>query len=81
MEKTHFDELAGRIEGLTRVVMHLTVLLEDAGHINGATLNTVLQDMQPYPVTPQLLIAAKTQREIAQALNSARNLRRLHGHA
>lgn len=35
MDQYHFNELAGQIEGLGRMILHLTAHLEDAGLLDG----------------------------------------------
>jgi len=40
---TDFNELAGRTEALTRVVMHVIALLEDGGVIDGPALRDQLR--------------------------------------
>lgn len=75
MTSHEFDELAGRIEGTTRCLMHLCVLLESSGLLDGPRLECALQSQQPRPDTQLRKTAACTMSEIAQALASARSTR------
>lgn len=72
-----FDELAGRIEGVARALLHLTAELEDRRVIDGPRLSRgwrrALRARQQD--TPLRTAASRTLRELAQALDDARSLR------
>ncbi|TJZ67460.1 hypothetical protein [Chitiniphilus eburneus] len=82
MEDREFDELAGRIEGVAKMVLHLVVALEDAGHINGPQYADGLRRaIQPDDKSPShLAIAQRTVIELADALDEARARRRGPAH-
>lgn len=64
-----FEELAGRIEGVARALMHTVVALEQSGLMNGPALTARLRGPAPEGA------AARTLRELAQALDDARSWR------
>lgn len=73
-----FDELAGRIEGVARALLHLTAELEDRWIIDGPRLaRGWRQSLRLQRQDTALRLAAqRTLQELAQALDGARSLRR-----
>lgn len=78
MHADDFDELAGRIEGLARTVLHLAARLEDSGVIDGPALaeglrgGIVLTDGAGVLMTT----AKRTMDNAANTLDEARRWRR-----
>jgi hypothetical protein len=76
-----FDELAGRIEGVARALLHTVAALEAAGMINGPRLSSAWRQGAPAADAPGVLPAAgRTLHELAQALDDARRHRRSAEH-
>ncbi|WP_133247345.1 hypothetical protein [Azospira sp. I13] len=77
MQEQNFNELAGRIEGLARVVRCLVATLEDEQLIDGSRYGESLRrDGQPHQGDGVMLVRArKVLRDIADQLETARNLR------
>ena len=73
------NDLAGRIEAVGRVVLHLVATLEDAGTINGPKLADGLRhSVVPKDETDDLLNSAKrTLDRVSNSLDEAREWRRL----
>ena len=78
MQSRDFNELAGRIEGLGRAVMHLVAEMERIGALDGPAFADQLRGAvvvlgpKPHPV----MVAAKvTLKEVANALDEARRWR------
>lgn len=78
MDDRDFDELAGRIEGLARLTLHLTASLEDSGHIDGPAMAEGLRRafVLGEDAAPLMLTARRTAGELAKALDDARHWRR-----
>ncbi len=78
MSELEFNELAGRIEGIGKCVLHLVAMLEEAEIINGPRfadgLRTAVRPGQHSPA--HLEAAARTLQELAAALGEARSWRR-----
>lgn len=72
------NELAGRIEGVSRAVLLLIAALEDARIVRGPYFSDSLrQAIQPSEKSPAHLgVAQKTLQEMADALDKARYRRR-----
>lgn len=76
MDERDFDELAGRIEGLARALLHTVAALEAAGVMDGPRLAGAWRSGAPARHTPPVLrTAARTLRELARALDDARSWR------
>ncbi|MBV5296317.1 MAG: hypothetical protein JZU58_28590 [Curvibacter lanceolatus] len=77
-----FDELAGRIEGISRALLHVVAMLEDAQLIDGPLLSREWHQAKLYQHQGTALSAAadRTLRELAHALDGARTHRRSAGH-
>lgn len=77
MDLKDFDELAGRIEGVSRAVLHLAAALEKSNFIDGPRLEQAwrgsLSDRNVD--TPVRSTAHKTLQELALALADARRFR------
>lgn len=82
-EMNAMNELAGRIEGLGRTVMHLVARLEDAGLIDGPAFADGLR--QTFALKPDasllMLSANATVNRAADALDEARDWRRFRRQA
>ena len=72
MGTADFDELAGRIEGMSRAVLHIAAALEIAGLIDGPRLSQGWRSGLP---GPGLEVANRTLQELARALDGARSQR------
>lgn len=72
MEVADFDELAGRVEGVSRAVLHIAAALEIAGLIDGPQLAQAWRSALPLP---GFEVAGRTLQELAHALDGARNQR------
>lgn len=80
MDMQDFDELAGRIEGVARALLHTVAELETAGMVNGPRLSGAWRQGAPTAAGPGVLqTAGRTLRELAEALDGARNHRRSPG--
>ena len=77
MQSRDFNELAGRIEGLGRVVLHLVATLEVSGTVNGPVFTEALRRSVVPNGTPNPVMAAAkvTLEEIAKALDEGRRWR------
>jgi hypothetical protein len=77
-----FEELAGRIEGLSRAVLHLAAALERANVIDGPQLaltwSRAMSDQ--CKTTPLRMTARKTLQEMSVALDDARRSRQSAPH-
>lgn len=73
------NDLAGRIEAVGRVVLHLVATLEDAGTINGPKLADGLRhSVVPKDEGDDLLISAqRTLERVSNSLDESREWRRL----
>lgn len=73
-----FDELAGRIEGVSRALLHVVAMLEDAELIDGSLLSQewLQTKLHLHQGTDLSLTADRTLRELAYALAEARAHRR-----
>lgn len=75
-----FDELAGRIEGLARALLHTVAELEAAGLMDGPRLAGAWRSGAPARHRlPAMQTAGRTLRELAQALDDARSWRQARG--
>lgn len=75
-----FDELAGRIEGVARALLHTVARLEAAGIMDGPGLSGEWRRAgQAAGATHAQQTAARTLRELAQALDDARRHRQSQG--
>lgn len=79
---SEFDELAGRIEGISRALLHVVAMLEDARIIDGSLLSREWHRTKLHLHQGTLLSAAadRTLQELAQALDHARIHRQTAGH-
>lgn len=77
MDDRDFDELAGRLEGISRAVLHLAAALEQINVIDGSQLAQAWCDSIPdhNAGTPLRVTARKTLTELAAALDDARSFR------
>lgn len=75
MEAREFDELAGRIEGVGRALLHLCAELEMSKLIDGPRLSQAWQDALPANGLPALETARRSLQELARALDDARRTR------
>ncbi len=77
MNTDEFTELAGRIEAVTRVVLHAVAALEDRNIIDGPHFVAGLrQSVQPQPDSPTHLAVAQARlQELAENLDGARAVR------
>lgn len=78
MTANELNELAGRIEGLGRVVLHLVARLEDMEVINGQEFTDCLRrSIVPRNETDVLMLcAARTLEKVTDAIDEARHWRR-----
>lgn len=80
MNASDFEELAGRIDGVARTVMHMAAALEIEGLIDGPHLSTTWRSA----VLPQAQGALQASRllllEMADRLDAAREVRRSRVH-
>jgi len=78
MNAEDFDELAGRIEGLARVVLHLVARLEDGAVIDGPAMAEGLRHSIVLNAGSGLLMvtAKRTLENAASALDEARQWRK-----
>ncbi|MCO5356554.1 hypothetical protein [Acidovorax kalamii] len=72
MDTADFDELAGRVEGVSRAVLHIAAALEIAGLIDGPQLAQAWRSALPLP---GFEVACRTLQELANALDGARSQR------
>ncbi len=81
MDTQDFEELAGRIEGISRAVLHLAAALEKSNVIDGSQLAQAWSESiaQHAAGTPLQATAHKTLQELAFALNDARRFRQSQG--
>lgn len=87
MGDADFDELSGRLEALARLVLNLVAELEDAGLMDGAAFAERNRNNLPRPAPGAderqqavLNAAARTLRQMADSIDSARNHRQVRGH-
>ena len=73
----HMNDLAGRVEGLGRVILHLIAQLEDGGVIDGPRLADELRDSIVVNERSDVLMcsARRTVNNAANALDEARRWR------
>lgn len=74
MDTADFDELAGRIEGVGRAVLHMAAALEMTGLIDGPQLSQGWRSALPLP---GFEVASRTLQELAHALDGARSQRQV----
>ena len=81
MNELEFNELAGRIEGLSRVVLRLVATLEDAQLIDGPRFADGLRgSVRPRGPDDQILVRAfQVLDDVADALDAARGRRQSAG--
>jgi len=72
MDIVDFEELAGRLEGVSRAVLHIAAALEIKGLIDGPQLSEAWRSALPLP---GFEVAARTLQELALALDGARSQR------
>ena len=77
MEANAHDELAGRIAGMGRAVLHIAAALEVKGLIDGELLSQAWRSALP---TQGFNVASQTLQQMAGALDDARMHRRAHTH-
>ena len=77
MANADFDELAGRIEGISQAVLHLAALVEMHAVIDGPRYSAMLMACVPEHTAHTALrrTARKTLQSMALALDDARNAR------
>lgn len=77
MNEEYFDELAGRVEALTRTVMSAIAILEDSEVIDGPRLTKGLRQEAGRLEfdRPHLESTQRTLREISDVLDAARKHR------
>lgn len=80
--KDEFDELSGRIEGVSRLLLHLIAKLEDSGFVDGPALTEVSRrSAQSLRFDrPNLQATQRTMLELCDALDGARKHRQESGH-
>ncbi|AFU47325.1 hypothetical protein C380_18155 [Acidovorax sp. KKS102] len=76
MDTVDFEELAGRLEGVSRAVLHIAAALEIKGLIDGPQLSQAWRSALPLP---GFEVAGRTLQELALALDGARNRRQSPG--
>lgn len=78
MDNDAFIELAGRIEALSRVVLHMAAVLEERGIMDGPRFAEGLRSsLRPEPDADQVLhVARERLHELANGLDAARETRR-----
>lgn len=76
MDTVDFEELAGRLEGVSRAVLHIAAALEIKGLIDGPQLSQAWRAALPLP---GFEVAGHTLQELALALDSARSQRQALG--
>ena len=81
LQADEFDELAGRIEGVSQAVLHLAAQLETTDVIDGPQLSRWMRDAVPAHTTDTALrrTARNTLHQMARALDGARSSRQLQG--
>ena len=83
MNDHDFNELAGRIEGLSRLVLNVTAMLEEAHIIDGPQLCDVLRSSSSTTlldsVGPHVAATRRTLAQFAEQLDYARNSRQSRG--
>ncbi len=77
MEANAYEELAGRIEGMGRAVLHIAAALEVKGLIDGERLSQAWRSALPLQ---GFNVASQTLQQMAVALDDARMHRRAHTH-
>ena len=76
MTINEFDELAGRIEGLSRAVLLLANMMEEETNMDGLTLTRQWREsVRKDADSDSLRTARTTLHELAQALDDARSRR------
>lgn len=77
MDDSDFDELAGRLEGISRAVLHLAAALEQGNVIDGPQLAQAWRTSIPdgNADTQLRATARRTLTELAAALDDARSFR------
>lgn len=82
MDDNQFDELAGRIEGISQALLRLAAALEMQAIIDGPALSLAWQASVPDRTanTPLRSTARTTLLQMARALDDARSHRQLLGH-
>ena len=74
MNTAEYDELAGRIEGISRAVLALAAMMEKETCMDGLTLsNQWRSSVTAQTSKPQLVAARRTLHDLAQALDEARS--------
>lgn len=74
MNESDFDELAGRIEGLSRAVLALAAMMERETDMDGMTLTRQWRESIGPEAEPAVnRIARRTLHELAQSLDDARS--------
>lgn len=76
MDTVDFEELAGRLEGVSRAVLHIAAALEIKGLIDGPQLSQAWRSALPLP---GFEVAGRTLQELAVALDGARSQRQALG--
>jgi hypothetical protein len=77
MDVNAYNELAGRIEGMGRAVLHIAAALESKGLIDGERLSQAWRSALPLH---GVNVAGQTLQQMAIALDDARMHRRAHTH-
>lgn len=72
MNHTELDELAGRIDGVARAVLHLTAALEMAGAIDGQRVAKAWRGSLPSQAEEALQASRGVLHEMADRLDAAR---------
>lgn len=77
MDNPDFDELAGRVEAISRAVLQLAAALEQSSIIDGSQLSQRWRDSIPQDKagTALRMTARRTLQELADALDDARKYR------
>ncbi len=83
MNADEFEQLAGRIEGLARMVLHLVARLEDGGAIDGPAMAEGLRRsiVLNAGAGGVMVIAQRTLENAADTLDEARRWRRFRRQA
>ena len=76
MDTVDFNELSGRLEGVSRAVLHIAAALEIQGLIDGPQLSQSWRSALPLP---SFEVACRTLLELALALDDARSQRQALG--
>jgi len=76
MDSSEFEELAGRIDGVARAVMHLAAMAEMHGVIDGPRMSGMWRGALVPQAQGALAASHRVLQEMADRLDAAREVRR-----